>query len=199
MVGIGATSRKALFGDDAQSGYLHRLNRTAQLDRLETAEYVAASKAIVNEAFCFQVPGNFRAGVNYLPFTDVEGCLAQVEALMEDPERTYRMAQANRAYYLAHLRPDRLMANALAQAFEDSNSVFRERWTEMDTQSGFLRDNSELLTDTKDSLKQQYMELEDANPAGAISDYMFARYCYDTALKVGNSVLSQSLMDYMNF
>ena len=89
--------------------------------------------------------------------------------------------------------------NALAQAFEDSNSVFRERWTEMDTQSGFLRDNSELLTDTKDSLKQQYMELEDANPAGAISDYMFARYCYDTALKVGNSVLSQSLMDYMNF
>ena len=29
------------------------------------------------------------------------------------------MAQANRAYYLAHLRPDRLMANALAQAFPD--------------------------------------------------------------------------------
>ena len=89
--------------------------------------------------------------------------------------------------------------NALAQAFEDSNSVFRERWTEMDTQSGFLRANSELLTSTSDSLKQQYMELEDADPAAAISDFMFARYCYDAALKVGNSVLSQSLMDYMNF
>ena len=89
--------------------------------------------------------------------------------------------------------------NALAQEFEASNSSFRERWTEMDTQSGFLRDNSELLTDTADSLKQQYMELEDVNPAAAISDYMFARYCYDAALKVGNSVLSQSLMDYMNF
>ena len=89
--------------------------------------------------------------------------------------------------------------NALAQAFEDSNSVFRERWTEMDTQSGFLRDNSELLTNTKDSLQQQYMELEDADPAAAISDFMFARYCYDAALKVGNSVLSQSLMDYMSF
>ena len=69
----------------------------------------------------------------------------------------------------------------------------------MDTQTGFLRDNSELLTDTSYSLQQQYMELEDADPAAAISDFMFARYCFDAALKVGNSVLSQSLMDYMSF
>ncbi|WP_325200120.1 hypothetical protein [Oscillibacter sp.] len=94
---------------------------------------------------------------------------------------------------------DELRFQALFQEYEESNSSFRERWTELDTQSGFLRDNSELLTDTKESLKQQYMELEDADPAAAISDFMFARYCYDAALKVGNSVLSQSLMDYMNF
>lgn len=89
--------------------------------------------------------------------------------------------------------------DALVQEFESSNSLFRERWTEMDTQTGFLRDNSELLQSTSDSLLQQYTELEEADPAAAISEYMFARYCYDAALKVGNSVLSQSLMDYMNF
>lgn len=93
---------------------------------------------------------------------------------------------------------DQFRFKALVDQFEKGCSSFRERWTEMDTQSGFLRDNSELLTDTKDSLQQQYMELEDADPAAAISDFMFARYCYDAALKVGNSVLSQSLMDYMN-
>ena len=60
---------------------------------------------------------------------------------------------------------DKLRFQALFQEFEESTSSFRERWTEMDTQSGFLRDNSELLTDTKDSLKQQYMDLEDADPA----------------------------------
>lgn len=86
---------------------------------------------------------------------------------------------------------------ALFQAYESSESNFRERWTEMNTKSGFLQDNGGLLEETKDSLKQQYMELEDADPAAAISDFMFARYCYDAALKVGNSVLSQSLMDYM--
>lgn len=95
-------------------------------------------------------------------------------------------------------KEDQFRFKALVDEFEDGCSAFRERWTEMDTQSGFLRDNSELLTDTADSLKQQYMELEDADPAAAISDFMFARYCYDAALKVGNSVLSQSLMDYMN-
>ena len=87
---------------------------------------------------------------------------------------------------------------ALAQRFEDQASLVKQRWDEMDTESGFLRDNSELLTDTADSLSQQFMALEDADPAAAITEYMFARYCYDAALKVGNSVLSQSLMDYMN-
>ena len=98
-----------------------------------------------------------------------------------------------------HSKEDELRFRALSQELESTNSDFLERWTEMDTQSSFLRDNSELLTTTKDSLKQQYMELEDADPAAAISDFMFARYCYDAALKVGNSILSQSLMDYMNF
>ena len=79
---------------------------------------------------------------------------------------------------------------ALAQRFEDQASLVKQRWDEMD--------NSELLTDTADSLSQQFMALEDADPAAAITEYMFARYCYDAALKVGNSVLSQSLMDYMN-
>jgi len=93
---------------------------------------------------------------------------------------------------------DKNRFEALTQVFEDSNNVFRQRWTEMDTQSGFLRDNSEQLEDTAYSLKQQYLELEEADPAAAISEYMFARYAYDAALKVGNSVLSQSLMDYLN-
>lgn len=96
-------------------------------------------------------------------------------------------------------KEDEQRFNALVQAYEDSESKFRERWTEMDTQSGFLKDNSQLLETTSDSLLQQYTELEEADPAAAIFEYMFAKYCYDAALKIGNSVLSQSLMDYMNF
>lgn len=85
----------------------------------KTAEYIAASKAVVNQRFCYEVPGGFREGVNYLPFDDVEGCLAQVERLMKDPQRVYEMGRANHAYYQAYGRPDRMMANALRQAFPD--------------------------------------------------------------------------------
>ena len=32
----------------------------------------------------------------------------------------------------------------------------------------------------------------------AITSFLYAEYAYNAALKVGNSVLSQSLMDYLN-
>ena len=32
----------------------------------------------------------------------------------------------------------------------------------------------------------------------SITSFIWAQYCYNAALKVGNSVLSESLMDYLN-
>jgi flagellin-like hook-associated protein FlgL len=93
---------------------------------------------------------------------------------------------------------DKARAYALAQQFEDSASLAKQRYDELDAQSGFLRDNGELLTSNAKTLNEQFLALEDVDPAAAIEDYMYAKYCYDTALKVGNSILSQSLMDYMN-
>lgn len=117
MVSIRATSRKHYLQTMQHADIC--VGSTGLHDSIgwKTAEYVAASKAIVNEAFHFEVPGNFQAGVNYLPFTDVDGCLAQVERLMADPVRTYEMSLANQAYYQMYGRPDRVMANALAQVF----------------------------------------------------------------------------------
>lgn len=93
---------------------------------------------------------------------------------------------------------DKARAQALAQRFEDSSSLAKQRYDELDAQSGFLRDNGELLTSNAKTLNEQFLALEDIDPAAAIEDFMYAKYCYDTALKVGNSILSQSLMDYMN-
>lgn len=89
-------------------------------------------------------------------------------------------------------------AQALAQKLESQQKVFMQRYAELDTGSSFLRDNGELLTDTASSLAEQFLGLEDVDPAEAITAYMYARYCYDAALKLGNSVLPQSLMDYMS-
>lgn len=119
MAGIAATSRARYL--ETMHGADICIGSTGLHDSIgwKTAEYVAASKAIVNETFCFQVPGGFREGVNYLPFTNTEGCLAQVERLMEDPQRVYEMELANQAYYQNYGRPDRVMANALCQVFPE--------------------------------------------------------------------------------
>lgn len=93
---------------------------------------------------------------------------------------------------------DEYEARALAQQFEDVMSTCSQRYVELDAKSGFLKDNAELLTANMDTLQEQFLGMEDVDPAAAISDLMYARYCYDTALKVGNSILSQSLMDYMS-
>lgn len=80
----------------------------------KTGEYVAAAKAIVNERFHYQVPGNFQEGIHYLPF-DTEGeCLDAVQRLAEDPAARYAMQQANAAYYESYLKPQTLVGNTLA-------------------------------------------------------------------------------------
>jgi len=48
----------------------------------KTAEYIAASKAIINERFHYYVPGNFKEGVNYLPFDTADDCINNVKILI---------------------------------------------------------------------------------------------------------------------
>lgn len=79
----------------------------------KTAEYVAASRAIVNETLHYELPGDFSDGKNYLEFASVEQCMEQVSYLMEHPERIYEIKQENEAYYQTFVRPDQKMRRAL--------------------------------------------------------------------------------------
>lgn len=89
--------------------------------------------------------------------------------------------------------------NALVDAFEESSFRVKDRYTELTTQAEFLKNNQKQLETNAATINGQIQGIDYVDPAAAISDFIFAKYCYDTALKVGNSVLNQSLMDYMNF
>ena len=75
----------------------------------------------------------------------------------------------------------------------------KDRYTELTTQAQFLKNNQTQLESNAYTINEQIQAIDYVDPAAAISDFIFAKYCYDTALKVGNSILSESLMDYMNF
>ncbi len=82
----------------------------------KTGEYVAAAKAIVNEAFHYSVPGNFAEGKNYLSFSSAPECIDAVQHLAESPEALFAMKQANAEYYRNYLKPEVLVKNTLAIA-----------------------------------------------------------------------------------
>ena len=93
---------------------------------------------------------------------------------------------------------DRTRLERLAKKFEKAAGRLNSKHVEMDTRKGFLDTNQKQLEATATSLQEQFLGLEDADLAEAISSFSWAKYCYDTSLKVGNSILSQSLMDYLN-
>ena len=78
-----------------------------------TGEYVAASKAIVQETLHYSVPGNFQDGVNYLSFSNVVECLAAVDKLFTSPEELYKMKCNNKGYYESYLKPESIVKNSL--------------------------------------------------------------------------------------
>lgn len=85
----------------------------------------------------------------------------------------------------------------LSEKFEKSSDIFTQKYTELDTRAKFLKDNQKLLQNASYSLQEEITSMENVDPADAIMAYSWAQYCYNSALKVGNSILSQSLMDYM--
>lgn len=62
----------------------------------------------------------------------------------------------------------------------------------------YLEDNQTRLKTTHQTLNEELEGTERVDGADAITEMMYASYCYNASLKIGNSVLSQSLLDYMN-
>ena len=85
----------------------------------------------------------------------------------------------------------------LVGKLEDASSEFKTAYTNMDAGTTKLKNNLALLEDNFYELQEQYSDLEDVDMADAITSFVWAQYCYNAALKVGNSILSESLMDYL--
>lgn len=87
--------------------------------------------------------------------------------------------------------------HALVKKFELGSSNFKTEFTNMAAGTDKLEINEKLLSDNFYSLQEQYSELEDVDMVDSITSFIWAEYCYNAALKVGNNILSESLMDYL--
>lgn len=90
------------------------------------------------------------------------------------------------------------MAEALEKALEQSLDDIHSNFVALDTRATFVNTNAERLDSLDDSLNQQIVDIEDIDPADAITALMWAQYSYNAALRIGTNLLSQSLIDYMS-
>ena len=85
----------------------------------------------------------------------------------------------------------------LLNKFKACMSDVDNAYTEMDSKATYLRTNLERLETEKVTLNEQILDVEQVDLADAITSFSWDQFCYNSALKVGNQLLSQSLLDYM--
>jgi len=88
-------------------------------------------------------------------------------------------------------------AYRLLDKFKDSREYCVERWDELDAESVFLVTNQERLETQLTDTNTEILDVSQVNMADAITALSWQQYCYNAALKIGNQLLSQSLIDYM--
>ena len=85
----------------------------------------------------------------------------------------------------------------MTDKFVESKNKTADFVAELGTKSEFLETAKGKLTSSQDSLNKQIIGVQDVDMPAAISSYVYQQYAYNAALKVGQSVLSQSFIDFM--
>ncbi|WP_352400304.1 flagellin [Anaerotignum sp.] len=88
--------------------------------------------------------------------------------------------------------------NALTKQFDKARNNLTDFVTVLGTKNNFLEATSNRLDDNRITLNEKIVSLENVDLSEAITEYSWAQFAYNAALKVGNSILSQSFIDFMN-
>ncbi len=85
----------------------------------------------------------------------------------------------------------------LVGKFEDGRNNLLSEVTILGTQTEFLTTTEERLENNKIQIAEDYENVVNVDMAEAIMDFSWAQYVYNASLKVGNSILTPSFIDYM--
>lgn len=136
------------------------------------------------------------SGLNVLGFgQDEDGDSKNLAVLMRELGDIFAKCDPETGDFASGADRDR--ADVLTDKIGNAVADISEQHTKIAADALYLQTNLEQLKDTRDNLEIQREEVEAVDPAMAISEMAYANYCYSAALKIGNQVLSQSLLDYL--
>lgn len=140
-------------------------------------------------------------GLNYLGFgLDEDGDSNNIVMLMKEAgEILSRTASEDGKFEDTDIvNGDRKRLEVLYEKIQAKIADVSEKHVELTADTSFLEKTEIQLKERSDLLNEQREGIEGIDPADAISELLWANYCYQASLKIGNQVLSQSLLDYMN-
>ena len=85
----------------------------------------------------------------------------------------------------------------LMNKFDTLGASLTNQITELGVKSEFLTTTKDRLDNSEISIQAQMSSVEGVDMAEAITNYMWDQYAYNSALKVGTSILSSSFIDFM--
>lgn len=86
----------------------------------------------------------------------------------------------------------------LINAFDEGRNRLLDNLTTIGTKTNFLETTKTRLKDQELALTEQIHNVVDVDMAEAITEYSWAQYAYNAALKIGTSILSPSFIDFMS-
>lgn len=129
-------------------------------------------------------------GQKYVPDKYLNYSETELKQLMEDDPAVAK--EIGQFHEEALAKSYRLM-DKLKAAQEDLTAAN----VELDARSAYLQTNQSRLELQQTNLNTEILDVEQVDLAAAITDFSWDMYCYNAALKIGNQLLSQSLIDYM--
>lgn len=88
--------------------------------------------------------------------------------------------------------------NAMRNQYQESYNTAVDAQATLGIQSNYLDTTLERYKDMDVSFQEQITDVEYVDDAAAISEYMYTQYAYNAALRVGNSILSSTLLDFLS-
>ena len=140
-------------------------------------------------------------GINYLGFgLDEDGDSNNIVMLMKEAGEILSRCDADSGAFenTDPVNGDRKRLEVLFDKIHAKIGDVSEKHVELTADTSFLEKTEIQLKERSDLLNEQREGIEGIDPADAISEMLWANYCYQASLKIGNQVLSQSLLDYMN-
>ena len=81
--------------------------------------------------------------------------------------------------------------------FSEGSEDLRDQMATIGTKTQLLESTQNRLENEKLAITEQFDKAVNIEPAEAIMNYSWAQYAYNTALKVGTSIITPSLLDFM--